>query len=87
MQHRTGAWREYEQVSHVLSSWVKRVALLLSRNRVRHQTSRVINRNIRRREIRTMLMGRSCSRQELQRQIINLLLLVAALVLVLSMMA
>ena len=86
MQHRTGIWQEYEHISHVLFSWVKRVALLLSRNRGADQTSRIISRNIRRREIRTVLMGRSCSRQELHRQIINLLLLVAALVLVFSMM-
>lgn len=86
MQPRTEVWQEYEQNAHVFADRWMRLVSSLHHNKHDYGVSRMMYRRKRQRELYTKLMGWPCSRQELQRQLIALLLLVAALVLMLSMM-
>ncbi len=87
MQHRTGVWQVHERNSHVTTTWLNQITLLLKRSRrVARSSNEVVNRNVRQREIYRMLMGRPCGRRELHRQLSILLRLFIVLVLMLSLM-
>jgi len=86
MLHRIRVWREYKQFSHVLSDGLRLNFIPTSYYRLTHQTPSSIKTVIKHHELEMMLMGRPCGWKEMRRQIINLLLLVAALLVGLSLM-